>query len=69
MDPPLYRVSLKEYPVEGIIDRMLLMVGVIIYGVKLAFADAWQQLVFLVIGVVLALWVLGAMGISIPSFP
>jgi hypothetical protein len=45
---------------------MLLVAGVIIYAVKLAFAGNWQQLVITIIVLLLVIWILGAFGISLP---
>ena len=46
---------------------MLLIVAVIIYGVKLALAGDWRNLLITVVTLILVLWVLGAMGANIPS--
>jgi len=46
---------------------MLVVVAVIIYGVKLAIAGDWRNLIITVVTLALVLWVLGAMGINIPS--
>lgn len=48
---------------------MLAVIGVIIYGIKLAFAGAWQQLLYLVIGLIAAIWILGALGVTLPTIP
>jgi hypothetical protein len=48
---------------------MLVIGAVIIYGVKLALAGAWQQLLITVVVLIVALWILGALGISLPSLP
>lgn len=48
---------------------MLVVIGVVIYGIKLAIAGNWQQLLWLAIGLIAAIWVLGALGISLPSIP
>ena len=45
---------------------MLLVVCAVIYGVKLAFAGNWQQLVIMIVAVVLVIWVLSAFGVSLP---
>lgn len=48
---------------------MLIVVAVVIYGIKLALAGDWKQLIILAVVLVLALWILGAMGLSLPSLP
>ncbi len=48
---------------------LLLIVAIIIYGVRLAMAGNWQQLIMLAVGTILGLWVLSALGVSVPSLP
>lgn len=48
---------------------MLIVAAVIIYGVKLALAGNWRDLIITVIILILALWILGALGLSIPNVP
>ncbi len=47
----------------------LLVIGVVIYGVKLALSGSWQQLIYLIVGLIAALWILGLLGIQVPSIP
>lgn len=48
---------------------ILLVAATVYYGVTLAMAGAWKQLVMLAIGLVLALWILSALGLALPSLP
>lgn len=48
---------------------MLLIIGAVIYGVKLALAGNWRDLVIMIVVVILVIWLLGAFGISLPSLP
>ena len=48
---------------------MLVVAAVIVYGVKLALAGAWQQLLITVVVLIVALWILGALGVTLPSIP
>lgn len=48
---------------------LLLVIAVVIYGVKLAIAGNWQQLLYLFLGLLAAIWVLSALGISVPNLP
>lgn len=48
---------------------VLCVIGAVVYAVKLAFAGAWQQLVFLALGVLVSVWILGLLGISLPTLP
>lgn len=48
---------------------MLLVAAAVIYGVRLALAGQWKELIIMVVMVMVALWILGAFGISIPNFP
>ena len=47
----------------------LIVIAVVIYGVKLAFAGDWKNLIILAVVVVLAIWLLGAFGITLPTLP
>lgn len=47
----------------------LAVIAVIVYGVRLAFAGAWKELLWLAIGLVVAMWILGALGIQLPNIP
>lgn len=48
---------------------VLLVAGVVIYGVKLALAGNWKNLVLTVVVLILVLWVLSMFGISLPNLP
>ena len=48
---------------------MLLVGAVIIYGVKLAIDGKWKDLLIVFIVLVVALWILGALGLSLPNIP
>lgn len=48
---------------------MLAVAAVIIYGVKLALAGNWQQLIITVVVLFVALWILGSFGVQLPSLP
>lgn len=48
---------------------MLIVVAVVVYGVKLALAGNWRDLIILAVVLVLSLWVLGALGLTLPSLP
>lgn len=47
----------------------LLVIGAVIYGIRLAFAGNWQQLIYLVVGLIAAIWILGLFGITLPNLP
>ncbi|MEK9207261.1 MAG: hypothetical protein AAB922_02185 [Patescibacteria group bacterium] len=47
----------------------LTVIGVVVYGIKLAIAGAWQQLLWLAVGLIAAIWILGALGIALPTIP
>lgn len=48
---------------------MLIVAAVVWYSVTLAMAGNWRQLVMVAIGLLLALWILGALGMTLPSIP
>ena len=48
---------------------MLVVIGAVIYGIKLAFAGDWRGLVWLVIILIAAIWILGALGVQLPNIP
>lgn len=48
---------------------MLVVAAAVIYGVKLAFAGNWQQLIILVVAVILVLWILSSFGLTLPALP
>ena len=48
---------------------MLIVAGVVIYGVRLALAGNWRELIITVVVLIVALWILGALGLSLPSLP
>ncbi len=47
---------------------MLVVIAVVIYGVRLALAGDWKNLIIVAISLILVLWVLQSFGITIPSF-
>lgn len=47
----------------------LLVIGAVIYGIKLALAGNWQQLIYLLVGLIAAIWILSLLGISLPNIP
>lgn len=47
----------------------LCVIGAVIYGIRLAFSGAWQQLVYLAIGIIAAIWILALLGIRLPDLP
>lgn len=48
---------------------MLVVAAVIVYGVKLAMAGDWRNLIITVVVLVVALWILSALGLSLPTIP
>ena len=48
---------------------MLVVAAVIVKGVMLAFAGAWKELVILIVILIVALWILSALGLTLPSVP
>jgi hypothetical protein len=46
---------------------MLVVAAVIVYGVKLAFAGDWKNLIMLVVILFLAIWILSAFGLELPK--
>lgn len=48
---------------------MLLVGAVVIYGVKLALNGQWKELLVTVVVLIVALWILGALGLTLPSLP
>ena len=48
---------------------ILLIIGVIVYGVKLAFAGSWKQLLYLAGGLIIAIILLGILGVELPNIP
>ena len=54
------------------IIQLILMLAVgaaIIYGVTLALAGRWKDLLIMAVVLVVILWILGAMGMTLPSIP
>jgi hypothetical protein len=47
----------------------LAVIAVMVYGVRLAFAGNWRELVYLAIGLVVAIVILGMLGITLPDIP
>jgi hypothetical protein len=48
---------------------MLVVIAVVIYGIKLAFAGDWKGLIWLVVILIASIWILGALGIQLPNIP
>jgi len=48
---------------------VLLVIGVAVYGVKLAIAGNWKQLLYLALGLFVAIIILGMLGIRLPDIP
>lgn len=48
---------------------LLLVIGVIVYGIKLAIAGNWIQILWLAIGLIVTIIILGALGITLPVIP
>lgn len=46
---------------------MLVVAAVVIYGVTLALAGNWKQLIITVVILFVALWILSAFGLSLPA--
>lgn len=46
---------------------MLVVAAAIIYGIKLALAGNWRDLIIMVVVVILALWILEALGFAVPN--
>lgn len=48
---------------------MLVVAAVVWYGVTLAFAGKWKELFMLALALILAIWILSALGLTLPSLP
>jgi glycerol uptake facilitator-like aquaporin len=48
---------------------VLLVIAVVIYAIKLVIAQNWKQLAYLAIGLVVAIIILGMLGIKLPDIP
>lgn len=48
---------------------LLIVVAVIIYGIKLAIDGNWKQLIITVAVLFCVIWILSALGVSLPSIP
>ena len=48
---------------------MLLVAAAVIYSVRLAFAGQWRELAITAVILLLVLWILGAMGMTLPNLP
>jgi FtsH-binding integral membrane protein len=48
---------------------LLLVVAVSVYGVKLAIDVNWKQLLWLVVGLIIAIVILGVLGVKLPDIP
>jgi len=48
---------------------MLAVIAAVVYGIKLALAQRWQDLIIMVVVLLLILWVLSAFGLTLPDLP
>ena len=48
---------------------MLVVAAVIVWGVLKAIAGDWKSLIIAVVVLFVVLWILGALGITLPSLP
>jgi hypothetical protein len=48
---------------------MLLVAGIVIYGLRLALAGQWKELVIAIVVLLLVIWILGAFGLHLPNLP
>ena len=48
---------------------MLVVAGIVIYGIRLALAGQWKELIIAVVILLLVIWILGAFGITLPTLP
>jgi hypothetical protein len=48
---------------------VLLVIAGVVYGIKLAFQGAWQELIYLIVALLVTTWILGIFGISLPNLP
>ncbi len=48
---------------------MLLIIATVVYAIRLAIAGNWRELLYLLVGLVAAIWILGALGIQLPNIP
>ena len=48
---------------------LLVVIGVIVYGIKLAIAGNWKQLLYLAGGLIIAIILLGVLGVQLPDIP
>jgi hypothetical protein len=48
---------------------LLLVIGVVVYGIKCAIAGDWMRLLWLAVGLIIAIIILGALGITLPTIP
>jgi hypothetical protein len=48
---------------------LLLVIGVVVYAIKLAIAGNWKELLWLVVGLIVVIIVLGVLGIQLPNIP
>ena len=48
---------------------MLAVGAAIIYGITLALAGRWKDLLLMVIVLIVALWILSAFGLTLPTIP
>ena len=48
---------------------MLVVAGFVVWGIMRALAGQWRELVTGVVILILVLWILGALGLTLPSIP
>ena len=48
---------------------MLAVGAAVIYGITLALAGRWKDLLIMVVVLVVALWILSALGLTLPTIP
>lgn len=48
---------------------VLVVIAIVVYGIKLAFEAKWKELIWLVIGVFIAMIILSMLGIRLPDIP
>lgn len=48
---------------------LLLVIGVVVYGIKCAIAGDWMRLLWLAVGLIIVIVILGALGVSLPNIP
>ena len=48
---------------------MLVVAAIVIYGLRLALAGQWKELIVAVVILLLVIWILGAFGLTLPALP